>query len=194
MLMYSLMRKSKICDKFSIDTKRKTFSLIDQSLMEAVEYSAAITPDLSLKSITKGELLSADYPKVEDAVGTFHTHVLPEPPSSRDFLCAMTRKEDVVCVGAKDLLGRFVGCFELDRNNPKYRKLGVAAKQVNDEGANFEEGVIKKYGKIPERETGFDDEDYEVYRDIMDRTDDLEDEFKKIRNELVIASCEIRFR
>lgn len=186
------MRESEICDKFSVDTKREMFSLIDQSLKEVVEYSAAITPELTIKDITRGTVFSADYPKVEGALGTFHTHVLPEPPSSRDFLCAMTRKEDVMCVGARDLHGNLVGCYELDRGNPRYRELGVAAKQINDEGVKFEDRVIKKYGKIPERETEFDDEDYMVYRDIMDRTDDLEGEFEKIRNELVTASCEIR--
>lgn len=185
------MKESEICDKFSVDTKREMFSLIDKSLDEAVEYSAAITSELTLEDVTRGTILYADYPKVK-GIGTFHTHVLPEPPSPHDFLCAMTRKEDVVCVGARDSHGNLVGCYELDRDDPKYRKLGVAAKQVNDEGAVFEERVIKKYGKIPERVTEFDDEDYEVYLDIMDRADDLDAEFEKVRDDLVIASCEIR--
>ena len=185
------MKESDICDKIPFDTKRRMFSLVDRSLNEGVEYSAAITPEWALKDLTRGTVLYADYPKVK-GIGTFHTHVLPEPPSPHDFLCAMTRKEDVVCVGAKDLHGNLVGCYELDRGNPRYRELGAAAKQVNDEGAVFEERVIKKYGKIPERVTEFDDEDYGVYLDIMDRAEDLEAEFEKVRDDLVIASCEIR--
>lgn len=179
------------------DTKQTMSNLIDKSVSEGIEFAAPIFSDLTLGEIKEGSQIECEYPHAKGSIGLFHTHPIPVPPSSRDFVSTINDEHELMCVGRRkehlfDEEGmliacsreKIVSCFRF-RKNGLYYSIQKRARSLNSRGGIFEDQLKKKYGYIPKRETEFTDDEYDQYRSIQDAAEELGKEFEENRNSLI---------
>ena len=165
----------------------RLFDLIDKSYKEKVEYGCNITGDYDIRGITRGNAIEVLLDKKQkDVIGSFHTHViqLEEPISDDDILFAISRDDELLCVGDKGRKKRIV-CYVFDRNNTLYRCMHDIVKKLYEDAEKYRKYIIEKYGEYPKDEEELwemvTEEEWDKYHELREKITAVElmaDRFK----------------
>jgi len=141
----SVMRQeATVCEAIPPNTQEQMVAISLDSASKWREMGAAITHDYTLGRVFTGTQYKVLLPRPEGTIGTYHTHPFGAPfPSVTDALEAMSRGDNVMCIGSSGKPGTKIQCFT--PNKPKWNDLQFKFRLLLDDIKDYNKKLGKKY-------------------------------------------------